>query len=160
MEFNYCWAKKYIDAELKLNNVNVREWIDEECGLAWVETREIQIPKPKTVNKFIICLHEICHIVKLSEHNRMNVYEYEYDCEMWSMNKAKQFGLDTNEYESRARGYVTSCLARGYNRGLNLDRVDKKIIDWLNVDISKWKQYSNVKVVGKPYWEEWEVILM
>ena len=129
-----------------------------------LETRnpksKFQIPKPKTVNKFIICLHEICHIVKLSEHNRMNVYEYEYDCEMWAMNKAKQFGLDTNEYESRARGYVTSCLARGFNRGLNLDRVDEKILDWLNVDINQWKKYSNIKVVGKPYWEEWEVILM
>ena len=159
MEFNYYWAKKYINAELKLNKVKVREWIDEECGLAWVELREIQIPKPTTINKFIICLHEICHIVRSNEHNKMSVYEFEYDCEMWAIKKAKQFGLDTKEYESRAKGYVTSCLARGYNRGLNLDRVDKKIIDWLMVDISKWKQYSNIKVFGKPYWEEWEVIL-
>jgi len=158
MEFNYYWAKKYIDSELRLHKIKVREWTNEECGLAWVSTNEIKVPKPETINKFIICLHEICHISRYKEHNSMSVYEYEYDCEMWAINKAKQFGLDTSDYEFRAKGYVTSCLARGYNRGLNIDNANKIILDWLGINVKKWKASSNVKVVGKPFWDEWRII--
>ena len=158
MKFDPIWANKYIKKELDFYNIKVVAWSSSDCGLAWPEKREVKIPTPTTLNRFLICLHEIFHVSRFSLHNGMKVYEYEFDCELWTIQKAKTLGFDVEDYEHRARGYITYCLARAYNRGLNLRKANKKIIDWLGVDIDTWEKNPRITLVARNNWKKWYVL--
>jgi len=157
MKFDPIWADKYIKKELNFYNIRVVEWSVTDCGLAWPEKREVKIPAPTTLNRFMICLHEIFHISRFSAHKGLKVYEYEFDCEMWTIQKAKKLGFNTDDYEYRAKGYVTYCLARAYNRGLNLRKANPSILEWLGVDIDIWEKHPRITITSKKNWKKWSV---
>ena len=160
MKFDSIWAEKYILNELSFYNINVIEWSDSDSGLAWCSERLVKIPKPTTQNRFMICLHEIFHIARFSAHKRLKVYEYEFDCEMWTIFKAKTLGLKTKEYEQGAKGYVAYCLSRAYNRGLDLKKVNQNIIKWLGIDVNNWESYDRVYVTTNQSWKDWKINLI
>ena len=158
MIFDIDWARKYVKKELKFYNIEVYAWSKSDCGLAFVETRKIKIPDPTTINRFLICLHEIAHISRASLHKSMKVYEYEYDCETYAIARGIQLGLDVTDYEEKAKGYVTSCFSKAFNRGLNLDKVNSEIVDWLGLDLDEWDKWDRAYVVApKQDWTNWEV---
>jgi hypothetical protein len=157
MKFNPDWATRYVNEQLALHNIEVISWSKGDCGIAYIQTRQIKIPQPTTINRFLICLHEICHITRQSQHKTMKVYEYEWDCEMWAMQQAMNLRLDIEDYEHRARGWIMHCLCKAYNRGLNLDRANQEILDWLGVDINKWKKWDRAYVIAKTGWKKWKV---
>lgn len=159
MKFDPIWADKYIKKELNFYNIQIKEFSVSDCGLAWPELRQVKIPQPTTLNRFLICMHEIFHIARFSAHKSMKVYEYEYDCEMWTLMKAKKLGFDTKEYEHRAKGYVMYCFAKAFNRGLNLDKANKDILNWLGIDIDVWKNHQRAVVRSKKNWDDWSVKL-
>ena len=133
MKFNSEWAKQYVDTELRFHGISVRKWRKGDCGVAFIKERLVEIPEPTTLNRFLICLHEITHIARSEVHKGMKVYEYEYDCEITVINKAKQLGFGTKDYEHRAKGYVTYCFAKAFNRNLNLDKANKVVTDWVTI---------------------------
>jgi hypothetical protein len=159
MEFNQVWAKKYIDAELSFYGIKVRKWRKGDCGVAFIKERLVEIPEPTTLNRFLICLHEIFHISRSDLHKTMKVYEYEFDCEINTIEKAKKLGLDTTDYEHRAKGYVTYCFAKAFNRNLNLDKANKVVTDWAGIDLKEWDKYDRAYMTCKKDWQEWEVKL-
>ena len=160
MEFDYTWAKEYIDAELRFYNISVKKWNISDCGIAYIKERIVCIPQPTTLNRFLICLHEIAHISRAEVHRGMKVYEYEYDCEMTVINKAKQLGFDTSDYEHRAKGYVTYCFAKAFNRNLNLDKSNKEIVKWAGINLKKWSKYDRAYMISKNSWKEWNIKLV
>ena len=159
MEFNQVWAKKYIDAELRFYDIKVRKWRKGDCGVAFIKERLVEIPEPTTLNRFLICLHEIFHISRADLHKTMKVYEYEFDCEINTIEKAKKLGLDTTDYEHRAKGYVTYCFAKAFNRNLNLDKANKVVTDWAGIDLKEWDKYDRAYMACKKDWQEWSVKL-
>ena len=160
MIFNNEWAKQYVDSELRFYNITVRKWRKGDCGIAYIKERFVEIPEPTTLNRFLICLHEITHIARAEVHKGMKVYEYEYDCEMTVINKAKQLGFDTTDYEHRAKGYITYCFAKAFNRNLNLDKANKEVTDWLGIDLKKWDNYDRAFMTCKDSWKVWKVKLV
>jgi len=160
MIFNTEWAKQFVDAELRFYGIQVRKWRKGDCGVAFIKERLVEIPEPTTLNRFFICLHEITHIARAEVHKGMKVYEYEYDCEMTVINKAKKLGFDTSDYEHRAKGYVTYCFAKAFNRNLNLEKANKEITDWLGINLKKWNKYDRAFLTSKNNWKDWELKLV
>jgi hypothetical protein len=160
MRFNKVWATNYINNQLQENNIKIKKWRKTDSGIAFINERLIEIPEPTTLNRFLICLHEITHITRSEVHRGMKVYEYEYDCEMTVINKARELGLDTKDYEHRARGYITYCFAKAFNRNLNLEKANKEITDWLGINLKKWQKYDRAYMVSKNNWKVWEVKLI
>ena len=158
MIFNNEWAKQYVYNELRFYNISVRKWRKGDCGVAFIKERLVEIPEPTTLNRFLICLHEITHIARAEVHKGMKVYEY--DCEMTVINKAKQLGFDTTDYEHRAKGYVTYCFAKAFNRNLNLDKANKQVTDWLGINLKKWDKYDRAFLTCKDSWKVWKVKLV
>jgi len=159
MEFNSEWAKKYVDDELRFYGIQVRKWRKGDCGVAFIKEKLVEIPDPTTLNRFLICLHEITHIARAEVHKGMKVYEYEYDCEITVINKAKKLGFDAKDYEHRAKGYITYCFAKAFNRNLNLDKANREITDWLDIDLKKWDKYDRAQLTSKNDWKDWSVKL-
>jgi hypothetical protein len=160
MKFNSEWAKQYVDTELRFYGISVRKWRKGDCGVAFIKERIVEIPEPTTLNRFLICLHEITHIARAEVHKGMKVYEYEYDCEMTVINKAKQLGFDTTDYEHRAKGYITYCFAKAFNRNLNLEKANREVTDWLGINLKKWDKYDRAFLTAKNNWKEWSVKLV
>jgi hypothetical protein len=160
MEFNSVWAKNYINDELRFYGIQVRKWRKGDCGVAFIQERIVEIPEPTTLNRFLICLHEITHISRADIHKGMKVYEYEYDCEMTVIKKAKELGFNTKDYEHRAKGYITYCFSKAFNRNLNLDRANRVVTDWLGIDLKKWDKYDRAYMTCKNAWKDWEVKLI
>jgi hypothetical protein len=159
MEFNTKWAKEYLNAELRFYNIKVSKWRTTDSGIAFIKERLVEIPEPTTLNRFLICLHEITHISRSEVHKGMKVYEYEYDCEISVINKAKQLGFDTSDYEHRAKGYVTYCFAKAFNRNLNIDKANREVTDWAGIDLIEWDKYDRAYMISKNSWKYWEVKL-
>ena len=159
MEFNTEWAKDYIDRELRFYNIKVIKWRATDSGIAFIKERLVEIPQPTTLNRFLICLHEITHIARAEVHRGMKTYEYEYDCETYVIQKAKHLGFDTTDYEHRAKGYITYCFAKAFNRNLNLEKANKEITDWLGINLKKWKKYDRAYMISKDSWRKWSVKL-
>lgn len=159
MKFDKDWAIDYINNELRINRISVSKWRKTDSGIAYIQDRKIEIPDPSTLNRFLICLHEITHITRFEIHKGMKVYEYEYDCEMNVINLAKQLGFDTSDYEHRAKGYITYCFAKAFNRNLNLEKANKEITDWLGIKLKKWQKYDRAYMISKNSWKEWSVKL-
>ncbi len=157
MKFEIDWARDYVNNQLKFYNIEVIGWNKGDCGIAFIQTRQVRIPDPTTINRFLICLHEVAHIARASLHKSMKVYEYEYDCEMYAIEQGLRLGLDIEDYEHRARGYVTHCFCKAFNRNLNLDKVNHEIIDWLGVDIEQWDKWDRAYVTSKSNWKKWKV---
>jgi hypothetical protein len=157
MKFDKVWAKKYIATQLNFHDIKVIEWNKSDCGIAFVENRTIKIPEPTTINRFLICLHEISHIIRSPFHTSMRVYEYEYDCEMYAIQQALELGLDIEDYEHRAKGYVMYCVCRAFNRGLNLDKANYEILDWLGIDIDEWNKWDRAYIITKKEWKKWKL---
>jgi len=157
MKFKIDWARDFIKKELNFYNIEVIQWNVGDCGIAFIETRQVKIPDPTTINRFLICLHEIGHIARASVHKTMKVYEYEYDCEMYAIQRALKLNLDIEDYEHRARGYITYCFCKAFNRNLNLDKANTEIIDWLGIDISEWSRWDRAFVIAKKNWKKWKV---
>jgi len=160
MKFNSVWAKNYINDELRFYGIQVRKWRKGDCGVAFIKERIVEIPEPTTLNRFLICLHEVTHISRSDIHKGMKVYEYEYDCEMTVIKKAKELGFNTKDYEHRAKGYITYCFAKAFNRNLNLDRANRVVTDWLGIDLKKWDKYDRAYMTCKNSWKDWEVKLI
>jgi hypothetical protein len=157
MKFDVEWARNFIKKELNFHSIEVIGWNKADCGIAFIETRQVRIPDPTTINRFLICLHEICHISRQSIHKSMKVYEYEYDCEMYAIRVGLGLGLDIQDYEHRAKGYVTYCFCKAFNRNLRLDKANIEIIDWLGVDVDEWDKWDRAYVVAKSGWKKWKV---
>jgi hypothetical protein len=79
---------------------------------------------------------------------------------MTVINLAKQLGFNTKDYEHRAKGYITYCFAKAFNRNLNLDKANREVTDWLDIDLKKWDKYDRAFLTAKDNWKVWKVKLV
>ncbi|MFA7708341.1 MAG: hypothetical protein WCX73_05310 [Candidatus Pacearchaeota archaeon] len=101
---------------LKENNITVRSYRKNMSGLAYIETREIIIPHPNGKISFLICLHEIAHI--LNGHIKPK-FKGEYLAEKWAMDTFRELGFRVPQsYIRRAKRYVRHKVHQAKVRGL------------------------------------------
>lgn len=139
--FNKEKANEIIDNLVQQYNITIdKKRFVSAVGRANISKRHIRIPKPISPEKFLVSLHEIGHIVV---GHGSKLYITEYKAEMFAIEYAIKCELDKRyiqQYENTAKGYVLMCIAKGYCRGLNLDKLNPKIISWLGYnEFNKWK---------------------
>lgn len=132
--------QKIIDDLLVEHGITVEKWMRGACGRAHFKNRSVRIPKSVDVERFCVSLHEIGHIVKQAVKSRMPLWKSEYVAEMFAIDTAKSHGVDTSKYEKRACGYIAMNLAKGFRRGLVLERVDEAVLRFAGVDKSVWNE--------------------
>lgn len=93
------------------------------------DDREVCIPKPKNIYRFMVCLHEIGHVVKKL---RKHQYWQEYVAEKWAIETAKLYGIKSAYYEKRAAamlvGYIKSDIA---TRAIRPDGIKPEVIKFI-----------------------------
>lgn len=140
-KFNKHTAKKIIKYLIKKYNITLDNITPNQAiGKANIIQRHITIPTPNTPEKFFVALHEIGHIVK---GYGSKLYITEYKAEIFAIEEARKSGLKEiyiKRYEKIAKAYVLMAIAKGYRNHLNLDKLNKKIINWIGYnDFNRWK---------------------
>lgn len=111
-------------------------------GRAYIADRKISIPsKLDTPYRFMVCLHEIGHIVNLDDRNGLEYnYDYidEYYAEMFAIRMARSFRVIPPEclqqYITSAKEYVFSHLVKDLEKDyIRIEEVRKDIMKWLGL---------------------------
>lgn len=94
------------------------------------EDREVLIPRPKNIYKFLVALHEFGHIVTRG-HNVS--YIDEWKAEMWALKTAKKYGFTrTTHYEKYAAKYILKYINLAIKKGeLTKKQVRPEIRKWM-----------------------------
>jgi hypothetical protein len=110
-------------------------------GLAYVEKREIVIPMPVTPYLFMVCLHEIGHVVLNASYKAMTVLEAEYAAETWALRKGLDFELDLDDlltYREQAKRYLRYVLFRQARlKAYKPEKVPKEYAEFAEVNPSR-----------------------
>jgi len=93
------------------------------------ERRVILVPNPKTAYRFLICLHEIGHIVR----GVPNLYYMaEYIAEEWAIKEAAKYGVRSTKYEKKAADLLIAYINHDINNGrTSKKRISKKVKKWI-----------------------------
>ncbi len=81
-------------------------------GYADFMVRGVIIPHPENVQKFLVCIHEIGHIVNNWSYRKMSKHRCEFLTEKWTIRQAKLYQIDTmypveyQRYIMAAKRYV------------------------------------------------------
>lgn len=138
-QFNKTIAQEHLNQMLTEHQINVVKWSTTSCGLAWIDKRDVKIPKPTNIDRFCLSMHELGHIIEKAGRKYMHAYEAEYYAEIFAFKQAENLGFDYTNYKERARRYVIMTIAKGYCRGLNIDNINQEIKDFCNIDFNLWK---------------------
>lgn len=103
-----------------------------EFGPYWwadPEDREILIPNPTTSYRFLICLHEIAHVLKGF---RSLSYMEEFLAEEWAIKTAAKYGVKSPRYE-RAAADLLVCYIKSdiYQGKTSPKRISRKVKSWI-----------------------------
>ena len=127
--------KDIIKKEVKKRGIRVLRWHKPgSVGTyeAYFDSRSVRVPEPQDDYHFLICLHEIGHLVT---GERMYSYLMEYNAEQWAMKRGKEvYGVVDSIYEVDAKEYVVRCLVADIvARGLKVHQIKQKVLDWIGI---------------------------
>jgi hypothetical protein len=134
--------------EMANNEISLEKWSHSSCGHA-TRNRKIKIPKPVDYDTLGVCFHEIGHIVlghMDDSENGKTRYVEEFEAEMFAIKKLREYGYYNKRYELRAKTHVLFKIAQAKNRGHNMKKVPKEIVDWTRLQINKWNKAKRVFV--------------
>jgi hypothetical protein len=139
--------QQQVQAYCEQTGIKVIGTMVNSCGRAWIERKEIKIPKVKDVDTFCVCLHEIAHILN----GRIRpTYLMEFQTEKKALTLALEWaeinpGLITadwlkalEKYEGRAKGYIMFHVGKGYQNGLRVHKIEPEVKQWLGHDFDSW----------------------
>ena len=107
--------KKIIKALLKKEQIKVIGRRLTDVGTAWIDTREVVIPYITDIGKFLVCIHEIGHIINGWNYGKMSIHRCEFLTEKWTIRQAKRYKIDKKfpkeyrRYIIGAKRYVVHC---------------------------------------------------
>ena len=135
----FDYYNKIIGWYLTKHQITVSRWYETMRAkeyLAYFDERTVLIPKPKTTQAFLYCLHEIGHIVIGPSR-----YEYlqEYRAEKFAIREGLKWGADVTGYSIAAREYVMDILVEEWAKG-RVKRISKEVQKWLDLDINNWNE--------------------
>lgn len=130
---NYC----------NIHNINILpQRFSTAVGRAWIETNHIKIPYIDSVEDFLVCLHEIGHIVTGKKIDADTPdYIFEYLADKWAIDTAKKHGIINKKYEMRAKWYVLSYIADYHNKNEGYT-IPKRILKFVGEDIANWEGFN------------------
>lgn len=128
--------KRLIQKETQKRSIRISKWITNPIEYQHVyeacyETRTIRIPLPIDEYHFIVCLHEIGHLVK---GDRKYSYLAEYHAERWAIERAKKYGVVSAEYEASAKEYILRhIITNTISSDLRVNKIRKEVLAYLNM---------------------------
>jgi len=150
-KFDKKLAEEELKKLLKKYKIHVYKYSTTSCGIAWFgKQRRIKIPKPTNIDRFGVCMHEIKHIIdqRNSEFGK-RVFEREYACDKFALEKIRELGFDDKEWVLRMRWHITMMISKAYCRKLNLDTIFKDLLKDIDLDIEEWRN-KNIFISIKP----------
>ncbi len=137
-DFNPSEAQAYLDILIKRYKIKVVQYSKLSCGWANWHTKEIKIPKPTTLDRFLVGLHEVHHII--DGDSKPYRFQQEFDCDHYALKIAEELGYYTGDWILRIRWHILMCIARAMNRGLTTTKIPQYIKDYFNdVDFNQWQ---------------------
>jgi hypothetical protein len=140
---NYAELEDIVCRYAKRYNINIlNDRFTTSVGRAWIESREIKIPVIDSVEDFLVCLHEVGHIVTGQKIDSTTPdYMFEYLADKWAIDTAMKHGIYNFKYEMRAKWYVLSFIADYHNKNEEYS-IPNKVLKFVGEDISTWKGYN------------------
>jgi hypothetical protein len=93
------------------------------------DEKEVLIPKPTDIYKFMVCLHEIGHCVK-GLRKLFHVEEYVAEC--WAIATAKKYGIESTMYEKKAASDLIKAIKSDIAAGkIHLHKINPEIKSWI-----------------------------
>jgi len=138
--YNEKEATKFINKYLRRYKIRIVEWSKSSCGFAYYKKDKdgywrIKVPKPTTIDRFAVVMHEIYHCIDSFFTNPH--YLREYRCDKFALDTIKEMGLDTSDWEKRMKWHVLANVAMATNRGHK--NVNKEVKEFYpDVDFENW----------------------
>lgn len=108
------------------------------CWWADIDNQEVVIPEPITTYKFMVCLHEIGHVIQGS---RKLYHMQELVAEEWALNTAKRFGITmVTVYKKKAAQFLLRYVKDDINAGLvDRKKINKKVRRFITKNGQKYE---------------------
>ena len=120
----------------KENNISLLKVFDESKGLAYIKSRRVEVPKNlNSLENFMVALHEIGHVVN---GKIKRTFYSEYLAERYAIETAQKFNINPEQYFERAKNYVSSKLAKAWNRGLKLENLPLEVELFADINIENY----------------------
>lgn len=134
--------KKKLQVELKYllkkHKVKVRKWSKKNQGLAYIERREIEIPKVNSIISFMIGLHELVHIVYNLDYKRSRL-TCEFKVELLTITWAKKYNLH-KDYPYEFQHYIKHTIKHLAMYCNQENKYPKYVINWMRQNENKYKK--------------------
>lgn len=134
--------KKKLQVELnkllKDYKITVRKWSKKNEGLAYIETREVEIPKVKSVVSFMICLHELIHIIYDLDYKRSRL-TCEFKVELLTIAWAKKYNLH-KDHTFEFQHYINHTIKHLAMYCNEENKFPKYIINWMKYNENKYQK--------------------
>ncbi len=115
---------------LKKHNIKIiRRSVN--SGAAYVPERKVIIPKITNIHQFLICIHEIGHIINNWSYNKMSKHRCEFLTEKWTLQQARKYKLDKHYptelemYSKIAKRYVVNCCHNNHKK------IPSYVMNWI-----------------------------
>lgn len=134
--------KKKLQVELKYllkkHKVKVRKWSKKNQGLAYIERREIEIPKVNSIISFMIGLHELVHIVYNLDYKRSRL-TCEFKVELLTITWAKKYNLH-KDYPYEFQHYIKHTIKHLAMYCNQENKYPKYVTNWMRQNENKYKK--------------------
>lgn len=114
----------------KKEGIKIRKWNHRSTGCANIEKRVIDTPRPTSVYRFMVGLHECSHVIYNLNYAKYSILTCEYKTEIKTIALAKKYNLhklyprEFNNYVAGAKYHVF-----GYCKAAN--SYPKSIMNWI-----------------------------
>ena len=126
----------------KQHKITIKKWRSTDTGEAYIRLRSIEIPDPKSINRFLTGLHEVGHVVKDKDHNPL--WKSEHIAYKYAFDYCDEHDIKYTELNvKRASNYVKMCVGKGIRARLNLNKVTDEVLEFAEIDREEWRDYLN-----------------
>ena len=126
---NNKYEKIAIDL-LRRYSIQVRNYRKKTTGRAYIKTREIEVPHPKTRVSLLVFCHEVAHIIYGEIKPK---YYSEFLAEKWAMSYVRKMGIRVpHSYIQRAKKYILFKIKQADKRGRKKG-IPKIVTDFINI---------------------------
>lgn len=115
---------------LKREKVKVNKWNRTSHGEADIAKRCIATPRPTSVYRFMVGLHEVCHVVHKLDYRVDSVAMCEYKTEKKTIALAKKYSIDSL-YPEEFKHYILTTKAQMWEYCEEAKQYPKQILNWL-----------------------------
>jgi hypothetical protein len=138
--YNEKEATQLINKYLRRYRIRIVQWSKSSCGFAYYKKDKdgywrIKVPKPTTIDRFAVVMHEIYHCI--DSFFTKPSYLAEFKCDNFALDALKEMGLDTTDWKKRMKWHTLANVAMATNRGHK--NVNKAVQEFYpDVDFESW----------------------